>query len=59
MAQTTIRIDDDLHNELSDAAHEKRKTDKSWSMNKEITLRLESYKELVNKVDALIRKLEE
>jgi len=58
MAQTTIRIDDELHQELSDVTYEKRKADKNWSMNKEITLRLESYNGLIKRVGNLIRGLD-
>ena len=43
MQVTTIRLEEDLHQELSDVVHEKRKRDKSWSLNREIVLRLEAY----------------
>ena len=43
MQVTTVRLEEDLHQELSDVVHEKRKTDKSWSLNREIVLRLETY----------------
>jgi hypothetical protein len=54
MAQTTIRIGEELHADLRKAAYEKGKTDKNWSMNKEIILRLESYNDLVKQISNLI-----
>jgi len=57
MQTTTIRIEDELHEELSDVTHKKRKTDKLWSMNKEIILRLESYAKLINEINGLVEEL--